>query len=99
MSFGRQQLTAEHQNHIQDWVKQFDAISVRESSGIEICRKMGKDAVHLLDPTLLLDDVDYLPVNAVRAEKRKYIFCYFINEKDAQSLRIKDIISYSENKK
>lgn len=99
VSFGRQQLTAEHQNHIQDWVKQFDAISVRESSGIEICRKMGKDAVHLLDPTLLLDDVDYLPVNAVRAEKRKYIFCYFINEKDAQSLRIKDIISYSENKK
>lgn len=74
VSFGRQQLTAEHQSHIQNWVKQFDAISIRESSGIEICRKMGMDAVHLLDPTLLLDDVDYLPVNAARAEKRKYIF-------------------------
>lgn len=36
-------------------IRRFDAVSVRETSGVEICREnFGRDdAVHLLDPTLL----------------------------------------------
>lgn len=41
--------------------KAFDAISVREDSGMELCRKyLGVDAVHLLDPTMLLNKEDYI---------------------------------------
>lgn len=41
--------------------KKFDAISVREDSGVELCRKyLGVDAVHLLDPTMLLNKEDYI---------------------------------------
>ena len=41
-------------------LKKFDAVSVREASGVELCRKyFGVDAVHVLDPTLLLSVEDY----------------------------------------
>lgn len=41
--------------------KLFDAISVREFSGIELCKKyLGVDAIHVLDPTLLLDKEEYI---------------------------------------
>lgn len=40
--------------------QQFDAISVREVSGIDLCKRyLGVDAAHVLDPTLLLDPDDY----------------------------------------
>lgn len=40
--------------------QRFDAISVREASGIELCRKyLGVDAQCVLDPTLLLESKDY----------------------------------------
>jgi hypothetical protein len=41
-------------------VQQFDAISVREDSGVDLCRQhLGVEAVHVVDPTLLLDPEDY----------------------------------------
>ena len=40
--------------------QKFDAISVREDSAIELCRKyLEVPAVHVLDPTMLLDKDDY----------------------------------------
>lgn len=94
VSFGRRELTQEHQDNIQDWVRQFDAVSVREASGIDICKKMGVEAVHLPDPTLLLDDVDYLPSDVARFERSKYVFCYFINEHNPKNLRMADIAGF-----
>ena len=42
-------------------IKLFDAISVREESGVHLCRDYFKiDAVHVLDPTMLLSKDDYL---------------------------------------
>ncbi len=41
-------------------VSRFAAVSVRESSAVELCRRhLGVDASHVLDPTLLLDGDDY----------------------------------------
>ena len=40
--------------------RMFDAVSVREASGVELCKKhLNVDAVHVVDPTLLLDASDY----------------------------------------
>ena len=42
-------------------VKKFDAISVREQSAVKLCKEnFGIDAIHLLDPTLLLDIDHYI---------------------------------------
>lgn len=41
-------------------LQKFNAVSVREASGVLLCRKyFGVDAVQMLDPTLLLDADDY----------------------------------------
>lgn len=41
-------------------LKKFDAVSVREASGINLCRNyFGVDAMQMLDPTLLLSADDY----------------------------------------
>lgn len=40
--------------------QKFDAISVREESAIGLCKEhLGVDAIHVLDPTMLLDKEDY----------------------------------------
>src|SRR5690554_3672694 len=42
-------------------IKLFDAVSVREDSGIALCKKhFDVEAVHLLDPTTLLTKDDYI---------------------------------------
>lgn len=40
-------------------LSRFDAISVREKSGVDICKELGADAIQVLDPTLLLTSEDY----------------------------------------
>lgn len=37
----------------------FDAISVRESSGVDLCKKLGVNAIQTVDPTMLLTPADY----------------------------------------
>lgn len=55
----------ENQQPAPDWYKRgcmrrFDAVSVREKSGIDICRDYaGIDATHVIDPSLLLHPKDY----------------------------------------
>ena len=47
-------------NKCKELIKKFDAISVREVSGIALCRDyLNVEAQHLLDPTLLLSADDY----------------------------------------
>lgn len=61
-SFGVEQCTfsEEQLHHCSTLLKQFDAISVREDSGVRICKEsFGVEAVQMLDPTLLLDADDY----------------------------------------
>lgn len=41
-------------------LRKFDAIGVRESSAVDMCREyFSADAIHVIDPTLLLDKTDY----------------------------------------
>ena len=41
-------------------VKSFDKVTVREMSGVDLCKKhLGVDATHVLDPTMLLSKEDY----------------------------------------
>lgn len=41
--------------------KKFDMVSVREDSGVKLCKEhLGVDAVHVLDPTMLLTKEEYI---------------------------------------
>lgn len=57
--------------------KRFEAISVREASGVDLCKEhFGVDATLMLDPTLLLNKEDYGKVCHDVPKKEKHIFVY-----------------------
>lgn len=62
-SFGTDSIGEYSQSDIRDCkeaIAMFDAVSVRENTGIEICKSnFGVDATHVLDPTMLLGKEDY----------------------------------------
>lgn len=62
--------------------KKFDAISVREESGVELCKeKLGVNASWVLDPTLLLTREDYLRIcNEIPICTEKYLAVYVLDE-------------------
>ena len=76
--------------------QKFDAVSVREASAIGLCNQyLGVDALHVLDPTMLLEKEDYIAV--VEAEKEPKsagnLFCYVLDkaaEKDEAIARVAD---------
>lgn len=66
--------------------KKFDAISVREKSGIDICNKeLGVEATHVLDPTMLLDKEDYIQLfKATNTPKSEGDLLIYILDKEEQ---------------
>lgn len=61
-SFGTSEweYTAEQAESCRRYAKKLDAVSVREHSGVKLCKEYwGIEAVHVLDPTLLLKQSDY----------------------------------------
>lgn len=62
--------------------KLFDAVSVREASGVKLCRDyLGVDAVHVLDPTMLLEREDYEAIVKAEGEPESAgtLFCYILD--------------------
>lgn len=61
-------------------LKNFIAVSVREASAVELCRKyFGRNDVKVvLDPTMLLDASDYPSINGA-ATDRPYVFTYILD--------------------
>ncbi|MOA02878.1 Polysaccharide pyruvyl transferase [compost metagenome] len=64
--------------------KQFDAISVREDSGVELCRKfLGVESTHVLDPTLLLEKETYAALYRNKEILgRQGIYTYILDQAD-----------------
>lgn len=76
-SFGRWVKEAwQHEDKFLPWLKQFDAISVREMSGVDYIRSLGLDCTLCLDPTVLLDAEDYDAICAPRLIDEPYILLF-----------------------
>ncbi|WP_071149809.1 polysaccharide pyruvyl transferase family protein [Bacteroides ndongoniae] len=64
-------------------LREFDAVSVRELSGVKLCKEhFNVDAQWVLDPTMLLDKDDYINrFNLTRISKNTdYMFDYILDE-------------------
>ena len=65
-------------------VKNFDAISVREDSGVRLCKDyLGVEAVHVLDPTMLLEKNDYMKLLGKSRQKKssdKKLMTYILDK-------------------
>ncbi|WP_455585456.1 polysaccharide pyruvyl transferase family protein [Bacteroides sp.] len=63
-------------------IQRFHSISVREDSGVALCEKyFGMKAMHLLDPTLLLEKEDYLSIiDEDEIIRKKVLMCYVLDK-------------------
>lgn len=80
---------------LHDLLMKFDAISIREDSGVEICKKIGIQACKALDPTLLLSSTDYLFLMDKNKVSQPYFYTYSINIASEKELYWKDLIAYA----
>ena len=74
--------------------KLFDAISVREESGIALCKDyLGVNAIQVLDPTLLLEKEDYIKLveKAKEPVSEGKLFCYVIDNNEQIEKCVKNI--------
>ena len=86
-SWGRTEISDDEIKELSPLLKRFDYISVREESGIELCKKCGcNDPEWVCDPTLLLDANTYRTIyneNEIRKPESKYLLLYMLgNECD-----------------
>jgi hypothetical protein len=92
-SWGGSCIPNEYIKEITPLLKRFDYVSVREESGIELCKECGYDSAECVcDPTLLLSAEYYRNLyneNPIRKIDKKYLLVYMLsNEIDLN----KDII-------
>lgn len=76
-SFGKEKLDDGEKQEVKELLSSYDAISIRETSGVEIVKDLGIDnAVHILDPTMVLDPKYWYELSEDRLVKEKYVFIY-----------------------
>ena len=107
-SFGTdaQEYTACQQQTCAVWVSRFDSVSVRESSGVELCQTyFGKSAQHVLDPTMLLTAIDYKALLSGKKATRGGLMVYVLDESEQtaafvnQVARCKQLVPFRANSK
>lgn len=93
---GNEWLYTEEQEKIcGDLAKRFNAISVREASGVELCNNhFGVNATHVLDPTLLLSASDYKLLIPGKSIKTNILLAYVL---DTSPEKIKFLKQISKN--
>lgn len=82
--------------HVKTLIKKFDAISVREESGIKICNDIfGVESVNVLDPTLLLEKKYFheLADKQTKQTKQKYLAYMLLDDSKQNELFFKKIAS------
>lgn len=95
-SFGKDRFEADEETRatVADYLKRFDAISVREHSGVDVCKNtFGIEAQQVLDPVFLCDQSTYEELLVGMEEKtpKKYLLCYILDptpEKEAAAREI-----------
>ena len=76
-----------------DAIRSFSHLSVRERNGKELIKQLtGRDAKVVLDPTLLLDQEDYLQFESEYKPDEPYIFFYSIDY-NPQVVKMVELIS------
>ena len=82
--------TPEQETECARLAKQFDAISVREASGVGLCKEhFDVEATHVLDPTLLLTANDYNELCKDLEPREPFVFAYILDMTEQKVAEIK----------
>lgn len=96
-SYGMDEYPSELNGALKDNLSRFDAISVRENAGVDICNKVGAEATMVLDPTLLLDSDSYRKIEAP-ARIGSYVYIYSLNVRTADEMYFDEISKYARQR-
>lgn len=91
-SFGKNSLAVEFENLFKQELSEFDFISCRERSGVEICKRLGFENAELQqDPTMILSSDEYKKIASKSlVPKNPYILLYLLgNDTDFSTRRLK----------
>lgn len=94
-SFGRDEYPVELNDKLHKMLLRFDAVSVRECTGVDICAKVGVSAIDVLDPTLLLSIKDYEPFMEVPKINTKFFYTYSLNIASSEELHWNKLLEYA----
>ena len=89
-SFGMNSLDLKTLNIISPLLNEFNYVSVREKSGLNICKQCGVEAEWVPDPTMLLTPYIYKKMynnELIEKPKKKYCFFYLIQDESTFSTR------------
>lgn len=83
-SFGLKSIPADMIELYKRGLGRFAAISCREQEGVEICRGLGYEATHVVDPTLLVDSSEWFRLvksnnQTIRQSDNRKLVCYFMS--------------------
>lgn len=81
---------------LRQYLSTFDAISVREVSAQSICKEVGIEAIHVLDPTLLLSPAEYKSITSNDCSEQPFIFIYSLNYSSSEDIPWKEIKTFAE---
>ena len=96
-SFGRDFVAAYNKTKMSKWIGEFAHLSVREDSGVTLIKEMtGKDAVQLIDPTLMVDGETWKRTLGIADRTENYILAYFLDKPSDKArnaiLELKDVL-------
>jgi hypothetical protein len=93
-SFGTTVIPKYQKQQAKAFLKRFDSVSVRESSGVKVIKNLGVDkkVQVVLDPTLLFTAAEWMDIQREDSViKGKYIFCYFLGVNQAHRRMAEEI--------
>lgn len=79
-SFGKSQISNELINNLNNLLKKYSHITVREDSAVELLKKMNMNSSQVLDPTLLLNRSEWEDVINNTLKSKDYVLIYQLHE-------------------
>lgn len=83
-SFGRDFIAEYNKDKMKEWISDYPYLSVREDSGVKLIKELtGRDALHLLDPTLIINADEWREILSIKNKPKDYVLAYFLDEPSA----------------
>ena len=104
-SFGISNIKEEYKTPIKEWLKRFEAISVREKTGLNILASMGytDNCINVIDPVFLLNKDEWINLSQnhihKKIEKAPYVLVYDFYHNDIKVKKIVEKIAKERNLK
>lgn len=97
-SFGMDYYPTNLQSLLYSNLKRFDNISVREQTGVDICRNVGFSAIKVVDPTMLLDKEAYKKICSSQ-KFFNYYYIYSLNITNKEDIYFEDLKTIAKDNK